>query len=156
MYIPLSKIDENFACAETCDAVRKQKFHWRRNDGGVAELTVGEIISQVTGHINRYLRSVNVGTKASTTIKRYLAFIQQRANGELLTTAQWIRQYITSHPMYESDSVISAELSTDLMRTMRDIMNGDLWPTALYGYDSYLYTPRVEQKTEAGGCCILM
>ena len=44
--------------------------------------------------------------------------------GEVMTTASWIRKFVTSHPDYHQDSVVSDKVTYDLMRHMRDISEG--------------------------------
>lgn len=51
--------------------------------------------------VNSYLASMDVDADTHCTIQRYLKFIQKRANGELLTTAAWLRKEVMSHPDYK-------------------------------------------------------
>lgn len=51
--------------------------------------------------INNYLSGMDVDADTHCTIQRYLKFISRRASGEILTTATWIRQFVTGHPNYE-------------------------------------------------------
>lgn len=44
---------------------------------------------------------MDVDVKTTCTIQKYLRFIEQRASGELLTTAAWIRQEVMNHPEYK-------------------------------------------------------
>lgn len=51
--------------------------------------------------INNYLSSMDVDADTHCTIQQYLKFIQRRASGEILTTASWIRKFVTEHPEYK-------------------------------------------------------
>lgn len=44
-------------------------------------------------------------------VTMYLDFIEQRASGELITTATWMRNFVRSHPSYKSDSVITDDIA---------------------------------------------
>jgi glutamate--cysteine ligase catalytic subunit len=41
-----------------------------------------------------------------------------------LTNASWIRQFVLSHPLYKSDSIVSDEIQYDLVWKMQQIANG--------------------------------
>ncbi len=43
--------------------------------------------------------------------------------GELLTTASWIRKFVTSHPDYKQDSVVSEKVTYDLYKEAKMISN---------------------------------
>lgn len=44
---------------------------------------------------------MNVDADTHCTVQRYLKLIQRRASGELLTTAAWLRKFVTTHPDYK-------------------------------------------------------
>ena len=44
--------------------------------------------------------------------------------GELMTTASWVRKFVTSHPEYHHDSVVSDKINYDLFRHMKAISEG--------------------------------
>lgn len=48
-------------------------------------------------------------------IDSYLDLVRRRANGSLITTATWIRNFVRDHPTYKHDSVVSQEINYDLM-----------------------------------------
>jgi glutamate--cysteine ligase catalytic subunit len=64
---------------------------------------------------------------------RYLSFVSKRTSGELLTTAAWLRKFVTSHHAYKNDSVVLPEINYDLMIAIRDIAEGKLSPPELLG-----------------------
>lgn len=44
---------------------------------------------------------MDVDADTHCTIQQYLKFISRRASGEILTTASWIRKFVTEHPDYK-------------------------------------------------------
>jgi len=148
--IPISKVDENMQRAQERDAVLNQKFWFRKdlaaqNSGAPSgasvetsgdtytEMTISEIINGkgeefpgLLPLISSYLNSVEVDADTHCTIHQYLRLIQKRADGELMTAAHWIRQFVASHPDYKHDSVVSDEVNYDLLSTMEKIQTGSL------------------------------
>ena len=53
--------------------------------------------------------------------------------GKLMTTASWIRQFLTSHSDYKQDSVISEKMSFDLIKKMKGISEGTVSCPELIG-----------------------
>jgi len=49
-------------------------------------------------------------------ISTYLNFIVKRTQGEIPTGARFIRDFVTSHPEYKQDSIVSKEICYDLVR----------------------------------------
>jgi hypothetical protein len=47
-----------------------------------------------------------------------------RARGETITTATWMRDFVSHHPNYKHDSVISQEIAHDLLVTCKRIGEG--------------------------------
>lgn len=41
-----------------------------------------------------------------------------------MTTARWIREQVLSHPSYKHDSVVSDEITYDLVQLMRGVTEG--------------------------------
>ncbi|CAN0494044.1 unnamed protein product, partial [Hapterophycus canaliculatus] len=52
---------------------------------------------------------------------RYLDHLRKRASGEIMTTAAWLRQFVTSHPGYAKDSVVTDEIAYDLVVACQEI-----------------------------------
>lgn len=65
--------------------------------------------------VESYLDSVNVDVVTRCELATYLDLIRKRASGELWTTAKWIRHFVANHPKYEKDSVVSEEITKDLV-----------------------------------------
>ncbi|CAN0571045.1 unnamed protein product, partial [Laminaria digitata] len=55
------------------------------------------------------------------TVGRYLEHLRKRAAGEVMTTAAWLRDFVTSHPDYKQDSVVTDEIAYDLVIACQDI-----------------------------------
>ncbi|KAI9598783.1 glutamate-cysteine ligase-domain-containing protein [Syncephalis fuscata] len=144
-YIPMSKVDENMKRAHHRGAVIDEKFYFRKQVMGTRNMprgpvedeyelmSIDEIINgqQKEGGfpglipiINSYLNSINIDVETGCHISRYLALIRARANGSLMTTATWMRQFVQRHPDYKHDSVVSQTINYDLIRAMDEISNG--------------------------------
>ncbi|KAG8735686.1 hypothetical protein FRC10_010275 [Ceratobasidium sp. 414] len=176
-YIPISRVDENMKKGMKRDAVKGEKFWFRKwvwGRGGVPlghasgtgkahvngkahpssdrspprsaeqsrcpspgappergpveeeyeEMTINEIVNGkdsfpgLLGIVNAYLDSLNVEFTAKVKLQKYLNLIKRRADGSLMTTAGWIRNFIRSHPKYQFDSVVSQEINYDLVNAL--------------------------------------
>lgn len=58
-----------------------------------------------------YLDHINCDSVTMERLTKYLDFIEQRATGELVTPATWMRNYVRNHPAYKGDSVVSEEIA---------------------------------------------
>ncbi|XP_015119215.1 glutamate--cysteine ligase catalytic subunit [Diachasma alloeum] len=143
LLIPISKVDENMAKAQRRDAVRTEKFWFRKDimsevkddqklEDEYAEFTINEIINGKEGVfvgliplVNSYLASMNVDADTHCTVQRYLKLIQRRASGELLTTAAWLRKQVESHPEYKKDAVVSPRINYDLLKRVYEIQTNE-------------------------------
>ena len=50
--------------------------------------------------------------------------IHRKARGEIVTTATWMRDFVSSHPQYKRDSVISQEVAYDLLMRCKQVGEG--------------------------------
>ncbi|KAG0438217.1 hypothetical protein HPB47_017104 [Ixodes persulcatus] len=136
--VPISKVDENMQTAQKVDAVLNEKFWFRKDifthgcagksatSTDVVKMTVAEIFNgkkeSFPGFIpliRVFLNSVEeVDVATHCTLHQYLTLIEKRASGDLMTTAHWMRKFITSHPEYKSDSVITDSINYDLIMRM--------------------------------------
>lgn len=180
-YIPLSKVDENMRRAHLRDAVRTQKFFFRKfiapvpccmeelekEESAAAaatetagatsssstdkrkpctaldpgpglspedmwdEMTTAELFCGKSDYfpgllplVYAYLEFINCDEGTYKKVSKYLDFIEKRAKGELITPATWMRQFVSSHPAYKQDSVISPEICYDLMVRCQQIGEG--------------------------------
>jgi glutamate--cysteine ligase catalytic subunit len=75
--------------------------------------------------VRMYVNSIDIDVDTRCTIMQYLRLISKRASGELPTTAAWIRQFVSSHPDYKHDSVVSEKITYDLMKRIKAISDGE-------------------------------
>lgn len=137
-YVPISLVDENMARAHERDAVLNRKFHFRTDpsaDGpdDRGEYTINEIINGVPGGfpgliplINIYLDTRNIDAESRAMVDGYMSLLSKRASGELMTTAAWMRKFVTSHADYKQDSVVSHKINHDLLDACHRITKGEL------------------------------
>ncbi|KAI8994509.1 glutamate-cysteine ligase-domain-containing protein [Pilobolus umbonatus] len=154
-YIPLSKVDVNMQTAHKRDAVLKEKFYFRKNiftsqnrtaenDNDEFELmTLNEIVNgKANGFpgfiplIHSYLNSTNIDIETRCKLSSYLSLISKRASGELMTGAAYLRQFVTKHPAYKHDSVVSPEITYDLVKRADQIAKGEFKVPELLGSNS--------------------
>jgi glutamate--cysteine ligase catalytic subunit len=156
MVMPISKIDENMQRAQKRDACLNQKFYFRKNiernaetisDAAAAdelvEMTVNEIVNGSDRFpgciqlIKDYLSNLDVDVDTQCTIKQYLQLIEARASGKLMTAAAWMRKFVTTHPSYKKDSVVSEDINYDLMWRIHLISTGQIkCPDLLFSYQT--------------------
>lgn len=90
-------------------------------------MTINEIVNGKDGYaglvpiIKNYMDTVDIPVNTHRTIANYLNLISMRASGELLTTAQWMRQFLNLHPSYMHDSVVPQDAAYDLLRMCSEI-----------------------------------
>jgi hypothetical protein len=134
LYMPLSLVDANMAKSHERDAATNEFFwfrtaHTHASHTGVAELSLDEILNgrAATGVVGLLERARTVldaegcSGEERQRLETYLDFIGQRAAGALKTPAAWIREFVTSHPEYKADSVVSEAICHDLMRRCAEI-----------------------------------
>ena len=83
--------------------------------------------------VRAYLDYVNCDDVAHSQITKYLDFIEQRAKGELMTPATWMRKFVKNHPAYNGDSVVNQEIAFDLMTACKEIGEGSRHEEDLLG-----------------------
>jgi glutamate--cysteine ligase catalytic subunit len=138
MLIPISKVDENLQRAQKRDACLREKFYFRKNiydstqESEIIEMSVNEVVNGSDRFpgciqlIKDYLSNLDVDVDTQCTIKQYLSFIEARASGRLMTTAAWMRKFVTTHPKYKEDSRVSEEINYDLMWRIYLISTGQI------------------------------
>ncbi|XP_049851908.1 glutamate--cysteine ligase-like isoform X1 [Schistocerca gregaria] len=138
-YIPISKIDRNIHTAHLRNAVLSQKFHWRRDvydhlDSpstapaplacDEALMSIDQIINGSPDHLGiisvmkRYLSTTDIDDSARRHILSKLDIVSKRASGQSETYATWQRKFITSHPKYQKNSVVTQEIAYDLVKAI--------------------------------------
>lgn len=71
--------------------------------------------------VEMYLDSLNVDVETRCELAQYLALIRGRANGSLWTAAKWLRHFVRGHEAYGQDSVVSEEVSYDLVKAVERV-----------------------------------
>ncbi|CAK8697360.1 unnamed protein product [Clavelina lepadiformis] len=141
--LPLSYVHLNTTKAQKNNAICKEKFHFRSNinsnkveslsSAHVQEMSIDTIINGKKDVfpgfiplIQNYLDSVTIDTDTNLKINEYLDFISKRASGDYMTTAQWMRHFVTSHPEYKQDSVVTDSIAYDLLVRCDQIEKGEV------------------------------
>jgi glutamate--cysteine ligase catalytic subunit len=83
--------------------------------------------------IYAYLEYIRCAPEAFERIDEYLRYITRKVKGETITTATWIRNFVTSHPAYNHDSFIPQEVQYDLVKACDDIGSGKMVCPELLG-----------------------
>lgn len=84
-----------------------------------------------------YLDSIKIDKSTRSRLLTYLEFVSDRAAGKLCSTATYIRNFITGHPQYRHDSVVSEVVCHDLVENCRRITSGELAAPDLLGRFHY-------------------
>lgn len=174
-YIPLSLVHINMQRAQMKDAVLTQKFWFRQNiqccscdcEPKVVEMTINEIINGsdefpgICKLIRAYLSHGELEFVTACRICSYISLIQKRASGELQTTAAWLRSFVMDHPKYKQDSVVSEEITYDMLMECKAMTEGGPAPSLIgdlrersdyhdhnFRRDSYVPPPKSMQKAE--------
>jgi len=142
LLMPISKVDENMKRAQKRDAVRTQKFWWRKDiftvcsdnkEPEVTEMSVDEILNGIPGSdyqglialVRDYLRGQDdVEADTMCTLSNYWQLLSQRASGKLKTNARWIRDFLQGHSTYHQDSKVSEEAVYDLLVAIDQVQKG--------------------------------
>jgi glutamate--cysteine ligase catalytic subunit len=103
---PLGPVDSEFDLMTISDIVN-----------GCADGTFPGLIPLVES----YLNSVNVDVETRCFLASYLDLIRKRADGTLWTGARWIREFVAKHPSYKQDSVVSEEITYDLVKAVEEM-----------------------------------
>ncbi|WFD30830.1 glutamate--cysteine ligase [Malassezia sp. CBS 17886] len=99
--------------------------------GCVDEYTLAELFDGKHGDnpgllslIHQYLDALQLDVSTRCRLNRYIDFVGARARGEYITTATWMRHFIRTHPAYKHDSVVSEEITYDMLCRMDKIEQG--------------------------------
>ena len=93
--------------------------------------------------VTHYCDNVNMDTETRAIVDEYLSLIAKRASGELKTFARWQRDFVTSHPDYKKDSIISPTINYDLINTLIDLEAGKRTEPTLLGH----FWPRLNRPS---------
>ncbi|UJR24145.1 hypothetical protein I4U23_027111 [Adineta vaga] len=144
--MPISLVHQNMHRAQIQNTTQQAKFYFPKNiffskdkNNEFIEMTMNEIIngsktffglkSLVLNYLNSF-EDIDILTRQ--TIDNYIEFISQRAQGNLLTNAMWIRKYIDNHPLYQHDSIVNEQIQYDLLNEIQQItMTNQFQPSYL-------------------------
>jgi glutamate--cysteine ligase catalytic subunit len=95
------------------------------------EMTIGEILNGKGDYFlgliplcYMYLDVIGCDKETTQRVSLYLDYIRRRGTGETMTTAAWIRKFVTGHPEYKGDSVVNEAVAYDLMMECKRIGEG--------------------------------
>ena len=71
--------------------------------------------------IQRYLDTCDYDSTTRSKLDEYLNFIKERANGNIMTTATWLRSFVQEHPEYDSDSSVGMGVVYDLVKLVKEL-----------------------------------
>ncbi|XP_072935895.1 glutamate--cysteine ligase isoform X2 [Epargyreus clarus] len=156
--MPISKVDENMQRAQRRGACLGERFWWRcdvRAPPAAAAppaapaapprepcqlLTIDEIVNGKEGVfpglvplIESYLSGMDVDADTHCSVQQYLKLIQRRARGDIATMAAWMRAFVTAHPDYKQDSVVSEKINYDLLKRAYEVQTGAVAAPGLLG-----------------------
>ncbi|KAJ3323798.1 hypothetical protein HDV06_001168 [Boothiomyces sp. JEL0866] len=139
-YIPLSKVDENMINAQKRNAALDGKF-WFRNQVFEAEediskeygrYSLAEIMDGsgsregICSIIERYLDEVDTPESTRQILKDHVNMVRERAIGKRKTGASWIREFVTNHPAYRHDSIVTPEINYDLLKKIKELDSNEM------------------------------
>jgi len=153
LYLPISKVDENFKRAQVRNAILTQKFWWRKDmqkesPDEYLEMTLEEILlgksDSFPGLLNLFYefckeeygvdiqgewakKKEDAGFQVNklTENMKYFDILIKRVKGEVPTIAAWIRNFVLKHPKYEKDSTVNTEVALDLIKAMTAISDNE-------------------------------
>lgn len=137
MYVPIQAVQDDMQRAHARDAVTGERFAFRRDPFGegdgeedLAKLSVNEIVNGSERYvgmmplIERYMKEAGWTEKEKMDVGRYLDLVRCRASGEHWTTAKWMREFVLGHAEYKQDSRVSGKICYDMMREVKNMMEG--------------------------------
>mmetsp|Transcript_29566 Transcript_29566/g.91412 ORF Transcript_29566/g.91412 Transcript_29566/m.91412 type:complete len:721 (+) Transcript_29566:50-2212(+) len=152
LYVPLSRVDANMRRAQRRDAATTERFYFRRqlapdsdeapskfdnccggsDDDVFEEMTCQEIIDGKGDYFPglaplayAYLDHIGCDPDTFKRVSAYIELVRKKASGEALTGAAWIRNFVTAHPDYKKDSVVSAKVARDLAVAAHEVGIGE-------------------------------
>ncbi|KAJ5511506.1 Glutamate-cysteine ligase catalytic subunit [Penicillium expansum] len=146
-YIPIQRTTENMETAHARNAVLDRKFCTFSSTTSSAVntpppspplgpvetefdlMTIDDIVNGCADGsfpgliplVESYLNSVNVDVETRCFLASYLDLIRKRADGTLWTGARWMREFVAKHPSYKQDSVVSEEITYDLVKAVEEM-----------------------------------
>lgn len=147
LYVPMSTVDQNMGRAHRRDPV-KEKYWFRRDVRSRAdtvstvELSLDELFNgckHFEGFVPLVRRYATETRVADPRIDQYCELVSQRASGKLLTTASFIREFVTTHADYKRDSRVTPRITADLIKLADDLSAGRI------AFDNFLPSELLNQ-----------
>ena len=80
-----------------------------------------------------WVNNPNYDENVRQNLLKFANHMEKKAKGEIWTDAKYIRKFISEHPKYNKDSIITEEINYDLINHLLEIQNGNLKPKELFG-----------------------
>ena len=114
------------------------------------------LLPAVSAYVREHLAAKPAASHKSTEhpLQSYLELISRRASGALPTTARWMRNFVTRHPLYEPGSGrLHTLLANDLLQACDDIGMGRVQCIELYGDHTTRLVANIDQLSEQDLMC---
>lgn len=112
---PLGPVEDEYRLMSVNEVINGTAYAKATSKEVTEDAEEGEEFPGLIPLVESYLDSVNMDVATRCGLARYLDLIRKRASGELWTAAKWIREFIAKHPEYKKDSVVSEEITKDLV-----------------------------------------
>ena len=76
--------------------------------------------------VDQYLDEKEISEATRQILKDHVNLIRGRSTGARATGATWIRNFVRDHPSYKHDSVVSEEITFDLLSKIRSLNSSDI------------------------------
>jgi len=96
--------------------------------------------------VKLYVASINIDIETRAVVDNYIELVSKRASGELMTTASYLRKFVTQHKAYQKDSIVNEEITWDLVQHCLAVVEGREKAPELLGD---LYTPIVKEDVSS-------
>lgn len=73
--------------------------------------------------VEEYMYDKKYNKEQVSQIRVFLNFVMERAKGDIITGAKYMRDFVLNHPAYEKDSVVSNAIAFDLMGSIVNMNN---------------------------------
>ncbi|KAK3501345.1 glutamate-cysteine ligase-domain-containing protein [Neurospora crassa] len=118
---PLGPVEDEYRLMSVNEVINGTAYAKATSKEVTEDAEEGEEFPGLIPLVESYLDSVNMDVATRCGLARYLDLIRKRASGELWTAAKWIREFIAKHPGYKKDSVVSEEITKDLVGAVIEI-----------------------------------
>lgn len=75
--------------------------------------------------VRSYIALSNLEANEFEKLDSYVSIISGRCSGDLRTPASWIRDFVSRHPEYRHDSIVTDSINYDLCQAIKDLEGTD-------------------------------